>query len=214
MLRKQIHLFPLIANINCFPYGSGHPRTLDMTNQPRPRGTSPTRNPPKTNTKTRRQFPKIHFLFRPTRRAPAILWTGDYLRRSCGWSIRRRRGRARGRRRATPASALRLAGRRRRCWWCRRPRPGRRRPPPPGSRRSRSRPSRARPAGRPPSSVLRRRGRRGERESNSDEDIFFQGLGEGFVLQRVRDHRIRYFLYYNKFIYNSFILEKKWLGKS
>jgi hypothetical protein len=26
-------------------------------------------------------------------------------------------------------------------------------------------------------------------------------------LQRVRDHRIRYFLYYNKFIYNSFILE-------
>jgi hypothetical protein len=33
-------------------------------------------------------------------------------------------------------------------------------------------------------------------------------------LQRVRDHRIRYFLYYNKFIYNSFILEKKWLGKS
>jgi hypothetical protein len=109
------------------------------------------------------------FIARHARRTD-VPWVLDYLRRSCGWSSRRRRGRARGRRRATAATALRPAGRRRRCWWCHRPRPGSLRPPPqppPASHRSRSRPSR---------SLLRlslaSRVGRGRTESNCGEEIF------------------------------------------
>lgn len=98
------------------------------------------------NPGTNHQSPRSDFQHRAQRfkRPPPELrdpqgTIATYHRRSCGWSSRRRRGRARGRRRATPAAALRPAGRRRRCWWCLRPRPGSRRPP--ASRRSRSRPS-------------------------------------------------------------------------
>lgn len=102
--------------------------------------------PQKTDRETTRQSPRSNFEHEARIRHPLNgKSSGDYLRRNCGLSSRRRRVQARVRWPETPAASLQPAGRRKRCWWCRHPRPEshhrQQAPRPPSTRRSRSRPS-------------------------------------------------------------------------
>lgn len=104
------------------------------------------KSPKKTDRETTRQSPRSNFEHKARIRHPLNgKSSGDYLRRNCGLSSRRRRVQARVRWPETPAASLQPAGRRKRCWWCRRPRPEshhrQQAPRPPSTRRSRSRPS-------------------------------------------------------------------------